>query len=177
LSTGPLVSVITPTLNQARYIRDTLQSVRDQRYGEVEHVVVDGGSSDNTLAILSAHKQTSRFRWTSGPDAGMYDAVNKGLRMARGEILAYLNSDDLYLPWTIQTAVDFLQAHPDVDLVYGDYISLDEASGVRLPLLPSGDGRSTSGLGSSTPPCSTWVIATTGCEQETRRTSPRWTRS
>jgi glycosyltransferase involved in cell wall biosynthesis len=135
MSATPLVSVITPTLNQARYIQDTLQSVREQAYGEVEHIVVDGGSSDETLEILKAQGQTSRFRWISGRDAGMYDAVNKGLRMAQGQILAYLNSDDLYLPWTIQTAVDYLQAHPEVDLVYGDYMSLDEASGKRLLLL------------------------------------------
>jgi glycosyltransferase involved in cell wall biosynthesis len=135
LRTAPLVSVITPTLNQARYILDTLQSVRDQWYEEVEHIVVDGGSSDDTIEILRTQGQPRRFRWTSGPDTGMYDAVNKGLRMARGEILAYLNSDDLYLPWTIQTAVDYLQAHPEVDLVYGDYMSLDERSGTRLLLL------------------------------------------
>jgi glycosyltransferase involved in cell wall biosynthesis len=135
LSTPPLVSVITPTLNQARYIRDTLESVREQGYAEVEHIVVDGGSSDETLEILRAYRRTSRFRWISGPDAGMYDAVNKGLRMARGQILAYLNSDDLYMPWTIQAAVDYLQAHPEVDLVYGDYMSLDEPSGKRLLIL------------------------------------------
>ena len=135
MSTAPLVSVITPTLNQARYIRSTLQSVRDQRYPEVEHIVVDGGSSDETLEILKARGSTPRFRWTSGPDAGMYDAVNHGLRLAQGEILAYLNSDDVYLPWTVQTAVDYLQAHPEVDLVYGDYLSIDEMSGERLLLL------------------------------------------
>jgi glycosyltransferase involved in cell wall biosynthesis len=135
MSTTPLVSVITPTLNQARYIQDTLQSVREQAYGEVEHIVVDGGSSDETLEILEAQGRTSRLRWISGRDAGMYDAVNKGLRMARGQILAYLNSDDLYFPWTIQAAVDYLNAHPAVDLVYGDYMSLDEASGRRLLLL------------------------------------------
>lgn len=135
MSTTPLVSVITPTLNQARYIQDTLQSVREQAYGEVEHIVVDGGSSDETLEILRGQGRTSKFRWISGSDAGMYDAVNKGLRMARGQILAYLNSDDLYFPWTIQTAVDYLQAHPEVDLVYGDYMSLDEVSGSQLLLL------------------------------------------
>ena len=135
MSNTPLVSVITPTLNQARFIRHTLQSVRDQRYAEVEHIVVDGGSSDETLEILKMQRQQPRFRWTSEPDAGMYDAVNKGLRMARGEILAYLNSDDFYLPWTIQAAVDYLQAHPEVDLVYGDYMSIDEASGNWLLLL------------------------------------------
>jgi glycosyltransferase involved in cell wall biosynthesis len=135
LSTAPLVSVVTPTLNQARYIRHTLQSVRDQSYPEVEHIVVDGGSSDETLEILRTYGRPSRFRWTSEPDTGMYDAVNKGLRVAQGDILAYLNSDDLYLPWTIQTAVDYLQAHPEVDLVYGDYMSFDEASGNRLLLL------------------------------------------
>jgi glycosyltransferase involved in cell wall biosynthesis len=135
MSTMPLVSVITPTLNQARYISETLESVQDQLYGEVEHIVVDGGSSDGTIEILRTHEGTPRFRWTTGPDAGMYDAVNKGLRVARGEILAYLNSDDLYLPWTIQTAVGYLQAHPEVDLVYGDYMALHEATSQRVLLL------------------------------------------
>ena len=102
MSTGPLVSIITPTLNQGRTIGATLESVRRQTYSRIEHIVIDGGSSDSTSDILAAAHQASGLIWRSEPDRGMYDAVNKGLRLATGEIVGYLNSDDLLLPWAVE---------------------------------------------------------------------------
>src|SRR5690349_9655830 len=101
----PLVSIVTPSLNRVDLIESTLRSVRSQSYPNVEHIVVDGGSTDGTLEVLRRYEGTYGLRWMSEPDQGMYDAINKGLAMARGEILAYLNTDDLYLPWTIDTVV------------------------------------------------------------------------
>lgn len=132
----PLVSVVTPSLNQAQYIVDTILSVRSQSYENIEHIVVDGGSTDGTVEILAGLEGSSAFRWTSEPDRGMYDAINKGLGLAKGEILAYLNSDDLYPPWAVERIVDFFAKHPEADLVYGDYIRLDEAGGQMLLLQP-----------------------------------------
>jgi glycosyltransferase involved in cell wall biosynthesis len=135
LSRRPLVSVVTPSLNQARYIVETIRSVRSQTYGNIEHIVVDGGSTDGTVETLVGHEAPA-FRWVSEPDRGMYDAINKGLGLATGEILAYLNSDDLYPPWTVERIVEFFAAHPDTDLVYGDYVQLDEAGRQMLLLQP-----------------------------------------
>jgi glycosyltransferase involved in cell wall biosynthesis len=132
--TRPLVSIITPTLNQGRYIEDTLRSVRSQTYEAIEHIVVDGGSTDETLDILAQHPSAAQFRWTSGPDGGMYDAVNKGLVLAAGEILAYLNSDDLYFPWTVATVVDLMEK-TGAAVVYGDAVKLDGGSDARMPWL------------------------------------------
>ena len=130
----PLVSIVTPSLNQARYIERTLDSIRDQTYPNIEHIVVDGGSSDGTLELLS-RRADAKLTWTSGPDRGMYDAINKGLREARGSILAYLNSDDFYPPWAVDRVVRLLNRRPDVGLVYGDYIRLDEVSGNTMLML------------------------------------------
>jgi glycosyltransferase involved in cell wall biosynthesis len=95
--------------------------VRNQSYGNVEHIVVDGGSRDETLSVLAGYEGTYRLRWASEPDTGMYDAVNKGLKLASGSVVAYLNSDDLYLPWTVEAAVDGLDG---ADLVFGDLVLL-----------------------------------------------------
>ena len=120
----PLVSIVTPSLNAARFISDTLRSVRGQDYKHLEHVVVDGGSTDGTLDLL----KEAGVVWTSRPDAGMYDAINSGMRMARGEIVAYQNADDRYVtPDAVSTAVRFLLDHPDTDVVYGDFRFIDEA--------------------------------------------------
>jgi glycosyltransferase involved in cell wall biosynthesis len=126
---GPLVSIVTPTLNRADLIEPTLRSIRSQGYAEIEHIVVDGGSTDETLAILGRYEGTYRMRWISEPDPGMYAAVNKGLAQAQGQILAYLNSDDLYFPWTIEVVVDAFRRHPDVDVVFGEAIEITDATG------------------------------------------------
>jgi glycosyltransferase involved in cell wall biosynthesis len=124
----PLVSIVTPTLNQGAFIEATIRSIQGQTYDRYEHIVVDGGSTDGALDILRRHEETYPMQWVSEPDTGMYAAVNKGLTRATGEIHAYLNSDDLYFPWTIETAAAFLEAHPEVDLVYGDAINIDHVT-------------------------------------------------
>ena len=121
----PLVSIITPALNAVRFIEDTLRSVRAQDYPNIEHVVVDGGSEDGTVEVL---RRAPGVVWTSRKDAGMYDAINTGLRMARGEIVAYQNADDRYVtPDAVSTAARYLRDHPDTDVVYGDFRYIDEA--------------------------------------------------
>jgi glycosyltransferase involved in cell wall biosynthesis len=128
----PLVSIVTPTLNQGRFIEHTIRSIKNQTYTEVEHIVVDGGSTDETIGILRRHEGTYPMRWLSEPDRGMYDAVNKGMRLATGEILAYLNSDDLYFPWTLQAVVEYFERHPDTDFVFGDALNVDDETGGQL---------------------------------------------
>jgi glycosyltransferase involved in cell wall biosynthesis len=93
MATTPLISIITPSLNRARMIEAAIESVLAQDYPRVEHIVVDGGSTDGTLDRLKRHPH---LRLVSGPDAGMYDALNKGLAVANGEVIGFLNSDDLY---------------------------------------------------------------------------------
>lgn len=114
----PLVSIITPSLNQGRFIEETILSVKNQTYPRVEHIIMDGGSTDGTLDILK--KYSHSLIWISEPDKGQSDAINKGWRMSKGDILAYLNSDDTYMPWAVETAVKFLVEHPDVGMMYGD---------------------------------------------------------
>ncbi|MCL5292011.1 MAG: glycosyltransferase [Actinobacteria bacterium] len=113
----PLATIITPSFNQGKFIEDTIKSVLKQDYLGLEYIVVDGGSTDNTLDIL--HKYEDHLTWISEPDEGQSDAINKGLRMAKGDIVAWLNSDDVYMPGAISSAVDFLIKHPDVAMVYG----------------------------------------------------------
>jgi glycosyltransferase involved in cell wall biosynthesis len=115
----PLVSIVTPVLNRASTVGLTLASVAAQSYPNIEHIVVDGGSTDGTVEVLDRFDSPHELRWFSGTDRGMYDAVNKGLGRARGEILAYINSDDLYLPWSVEVAVAHLST-TRTDLVYGD---------------------------------------------------------
>ena len=153
----PLVSIVTPTLNQGRFIEATIRSIKGQRYRHFEHIVVDGGSTDETLEILRRHEGTYPMRWISEPDHGMYDAVNKGIRLAKGEILAYLNSDDLYFPWTLEAAVDVLRADPTPDLVFGDAVTvLDGTCAQRIALLPPFDRRTLLITGSLMQPAVFW---------------------
>jgi glycosyltransferase involved in cell wall biosynthesis len=109
----------------------------------VEHIVIDGGSTDGTLELLRSYEQRYPLRWISEPDRGMYDAINKGIALAQGEILAYLNTDDQYFPWTIEAAVKAFETHQDTDFVFGDMLALEEPSGEgRLYLFPPfGPGR------------------------------------
>lgn len=111
-----LVSVVTPVLDRRETIEACLASVAGQTYAEVEHIVVDGGSTDGTLDVL--RRWEPKIRWISEPDTGMYNAINKGLRLTSGSVVAYLNSDDLYLPYSVEAAVDALARGSD--LVFGD---------------------------------------------------------
>ena len=132
----PLVSIVTATLNQCEYLGQTIASVRAQSYPAIEHIIVDGGSTDGTLELLR-QLDDPRVRWSSGPDDGMYHAINDGLRRARGEILTYLNSDDLLMPWTVARVADEFLQYPEADLVYGDALRyLQEVDEFDLILQP-----------------------------------------
>jgi glycosyltransferase involved in cell wall biosynthesis len=121
-----LISIVTPSHNQARYLERTIQSVLSQDYPQVEYLIVDGSSTDGTLDII--HKYEDRLAWwVSETDRGQTDAINKGFARARGDILAWINSDDTYEPGALSAAVTYLQEHPEVGMVYGDcnYINQD----------------------------------------------------
>lgn len=125
----PLVSVVMPSLNQGRFLRDAIHSVLHQSFPSVELVVADGGSTDGTLQILKDFEVEagSRLAWTSGPDAGPASAVNKALKRARGEIIGWLNSDDIYAPGAIAAAVDRLTRDSGLVMTYGEGEHIDEA--------------------------------------------------
>ena len=125
----PLVSVITPTLDRAGELQAVLDCIRRQTYPDVEHIVVDGGSKDDTVSILEKAEKTHGLRWTSEPDLGVYDAVNKGLRVATGDVVAYLNTDDRYFPFTVETAVRELRRNEELGFVYGDILRFDPSRG------------------------------------------------
>lgn len=125
---SPLVSIITPSLNQGQFLERTILSVKNQDYPLIEHIVVDGGSSDNTLDVL--RKYRGDLAWLSEPDNGQSDAINKGLGMAKGDILAYLNSDDIYLSGAIRRVVEFFKQSSKTDMVYGNYLMIDQDENV-----------------------------------------------
>jgi glycosyltransferase involved in cell wall biosynthesis len=121
----PLVSIVTPSYNQARFLSDTLESVFNQTYSNIEYIVIDGGSSDGSVALLETYSDRFAY-WVSEPDKGQTDAINKGFSMAKGEILAWLNSDDTYQPEAVASAVALMQQNPGYGLVYGEANFIDE---------------------------------------------------
>ena len=124
----PLVSIVTPSFNQGKFIRETIESVLSQDYPNIEYWVIDGGSQDETVSICKEYEHDSRFHWLSEKDRGHADAVNKGWCRCRGEIFGWLNSDDTYLASAVRTQVNYLAAHLDVDVVYGDCLFIDANS-------------------------------------------------
>lgn len=121
----PKISVITPSFNQGQFLEETLLSVLSQKYPNLEYLVYDGGSQDQSVHVLRKYDDRLAY-WESMPDCGQANAINKGLERCRGEIIAYLNSDDTYLPGTLITVARYFADHPEVDLIYGDCKIVDE---------------------------------------------------
>ncbi len=130
------VSVVTPSYNQGQFIERTLQSVATQSGAKIEHVVFDGGSKDSTIDVLK--RFGAGVRWVSEKDGGQTDAVNKGILSTDGDIIGWLNSDDIYYPDAIASVVAFFEAYPEVDVVYGmaDHIDQNDKAFETYPSEP-----------------------------------------
>jgi glycosyltransferase involved in cell wall biosynthesis len=122
----PKVSIIIPSFNQAQFLEASIRSALEQDYPNIEYIIVDGGSKDNSVEIIKKYQDRLAW-WISEKDRGHADALNKGFSHARGEILAWLNSDDLYLPHAVSEAVAVLKDHPEVGMVYGDADLIDDS--------------------------------------------------
>jgi glycosyltransferase involved in cell wall biosynthesis len=139
----PRLTVITPSYNQAAFVERTLRSVLDQGYPDLEYFVVDGGSTDGSVEIIERYADRLAW-WVSEADNGQTDALNKGLRRATGDIVAYINSDDYYLPGAFQTAVQTLADHPEALWMSGAarFVDADGAvTEVWKPVMPAAPAR------------------------------------
>jgi glycosyltransferase involved in cell wall biosynthesis len=124
-----LISIVTPSFNQDRYIEETIQSVLSQDYPHIEYMIVDGGSTDDTVNVIKKYESKLAW-WVSESDKGQTDAINKGFARANADILAWINSDDTYEPGAFRSAVKYFQEHPDVGMIYGDCNYINESGKV-----------------------------------------------
>jgi glycosyltransferase involved in cell wall biosynthesis len=125
----PFISVVTPSFNQASFIGEALDSVRGQNYSNYEHLVIDGMSTDGTMDMLrdlSVSGMNTKVKWISECDAGQSEALNKGFRLAKGDIIGWLNSDDRYRSGCFERVAQAFEENPDVDIFYGDYTMMDK---------------------------------------------------
>ena len=113
------VSIITPSFNQGEYLEETIQSVLNQTYDNIEYLIIDGGSKDNSVEIIKKYEQQIAY-WVSEPDSGQAEAINKGLKKATGDLLCWINSDDIFNSEDIAQRVEQFHAHPECDMIYGD---------------------------------------------------------
>lgn len=120
----PKISIVTPSYNQAQFLERTIISVLNQNYPNIEYIIIDGGSMDGSVEIIKKYEKYLAY-WVSEPDQGQSAAINKGFEKSTGEILAWLCSDDTYLPGTLFTVADVFNNNPNTALVYGDYIKTD----------------------------------------------------
>ncbi|HLA87403.1 MAG TPA: glycosyltransferase family 2 protein [Anaerolineales bacterium] len=125
----PLVSIITPSFNQAQFLEQTIQSVLGQDYPQIEYIIVDGGSTDGSVDMIKKYEGRLAW-WISEQDQGQTDAINKGFAHSKGEVLAWINSDDTYNPRAVGQAVKYLIENPDVAMVYADCNFINEAGQV-----------------------------------------------
>lgn len=120
----PKITIVTPSYNQGQYLEQTIRSVLEQRYPNLEYIVIDGGSTDNSVEIIKRYAHRLAY-WESGPDAGQSSAINKGFRRAEGSIVCWLNSDDLFLPGTLHKVGQAFAENPNVQMITGYTIRTD----------------------------------------------------
>ncbi|HTX70917.1 MAG TPA: glycosyltransferase family 2 protein [Thermoleophilia bacterium] len=130
MSSTPRISVVTPSFNQVAFIRDTLRSVLDQGYPELDYVVVDGGSTDGSADVIREYQDQLAW-WVSEPDRGHPDAINKGFAHTSGEIMCWINSSDAYYPWTLATVAEIFAGLPQVEWIMGVPSELGLAGGPK----------------------------------------------
>jgi len=123
MAEGPCISIVTPSFNSATTIRETIESVMSQDYKDWEHIVVDGGSTDGTIDILQSF---GHLIWSTKKDEGHYDAMNKGISRAKGEVVVILNADDCFRPGALRRAAETLAGHPRWDAIFGDVVFVDD---------------------------------------------------
>ncbi|NOR23114.1 MAG: glycosyltransferase [Desulforhopalus sp.] len=123
----PTISIVTPSYNQGQFIEETIRSILLQGYPNLEYIISDGGSTDDTVEVIKKYEPWLTY-WASEPDRGQSHAINKGLKRVSGEVIAYLNSDDIYLSGTVQRALSYMTDQKEVDLVYGDCCVINDES-------------------------------------------------
>lgn len=127
----PLVSIITTSYNRSTFIEETILSVKNQDYPNMEHIIIDGGSTDNTIEILKKYEKQYNLKWLSEPDGGQAEAANKGFKVAAGEIIGWLDSDDVYFDkQVISYVIEQFNRLPEVDVIYGDDTLIDAESNI-----------------------------------------------
>lgn len=138
MTSHPKISIITPSYNQGHFIEETINSVLSQNYPNLEYIIIDGGSTDNTVEVIKKYEDRLTY-WVSEPDQGQTDAINKGFKMATGEIINWLNSDDLLAPNTLITIANHFLENKHVGFVYGQIIEFDEEKFHPLTYFPKDD--------------------------------------